>query len=111
MEEIKVDVNRNEFIKLIADEVYDVNKDRNNLTTILMGGIVTKIFCEKLFGESDTVCFTENEFCELTSEAIVDFTENEKDKPFTMGASLLAVLISGRIKRKLFNEEVKNNGN
>lgn len=112
MEEIKVSVTKDEFISLIVNEVTDMAKDKAGLSIILSGGIVTDILCKELFGESDTVCVTEDEYCQLTSTAITNFTNDKENEVVAIPVMLLAVLISSRVRRKLFNkEEDTNNGN
>ena len=104
MEENKVTIAKDEFIELIADEIIEIGKD--NLGVILGGGIITDIFCKKLFTDDESVSITKREYSELTAEAIHDFIHDKNNESVATITSLLAIVVAGEIKCKLFKEEV-----
>ena len=73
MNENKVTITKDEFIELIAHETIEATKDKDNLSIILSGGLVTGILCDKLFGDNDSVCISKKEYCDITATAIHDF--------------------------------------
>lgn len=106
MNENKVTVTKEELTELIVKEVHILADDKGGaLSTVLMGGVVNGFLCEELFAENESICVTKEEFVSLTASAISNFAKDEKAEKIATLTGLLAILIVGTIKDKLFSEE------
>lgn len=109
MEEIKVTVTKDKFMELMTETSFELAEGKAELTVILLGGIVTGIFCDKLFADSDSICLTKKEFSKLTAEAISEFAKDDKNSGISTPVSLLAIVISGKLVSKYFDKEEADN--
>ncbi len=105
----EVTITKKQFMELGADVCSNLaRKNDDNFSMVMSGAIVTCELSDELFGSEESKTFTEEEFARLGANGIYNLTHDEKFKVISTALGLMAIMVIGEIKCKLFKNEEEN---